>query len=143
VPRQGTGVISMKAKFLLGVGALFGVAAIPISTNAEDAKQISNTIQELYQQCKSDKGPDRVLCLGFIAGSVAQMEFIATAAEKMDTPGDRLFLLAATKFCSGETSSLGAMRQAFINWAEKHPEAWSMFNGYGVNAALHETWPCR
>jgi len=94
----------MKAKFLLGGGALLGVAAIPISTNAEEAKQISNTIQELYQKCKSDNGLDQVLCLGFIKGSVAQMEFIETAAEKMDTTGDRLFLIAATKFCSGETS---------------------------------------
>jgi hypothetical protein len=70
----------MKFNILFGVGALLGVAISPISTTAEEAKQISNTVQELYQRCKSDNGPEKVMCLGFIAGSVAQMEFIATAA---------------------------------------------------------------
>jgi hypothetical protein len=130
----------MKITNLLGAAALLGFAAIP--TNAEEPKQISNTVQELYQQCKSHNGPGEVMCLGFIAGSVAQMEIIAIAAEHMDAPTDRLFLLGETKFCSGQGTSLGAMRQAFINWAEKHPEKWSMYNGYGVNAALRETWPC-
>jgi hypothetical protein len=131
----------MKINILIGAGALLGVSMS--TTNSEEAKQISNTVQELYQQCKSGSGPEKVMCFGFIAGSVAQMEFIAAAAEHMDTPRDRLFLLAATKFCSAEGTSLGALRQAFINWAEKHPEAWSIYNGYGVNVALRETWPCK
>jgi hypothetical protein len=35
------------------------------------------------------------------------------------------------------------MVQAFLNWAEKHPEAWSYNQIRGVILALGETWPCK
>jgi hypothetical protein len=35
------------------------------------------------------------------------------------------------------------MAQAFINWAEKHPENWTMGGADGVILALKETWLCK
>jgi hypothetical protein len=128
----------MKAKFLLGVGALLGVAAIPIPTNAEEDKP---TIQALYQKCKSND-PQKVYCFGFIDGIVTHMRIMAIAAEQMDNQVERRFLLELSKFC-GHDASRGAMLQAFLNWAEKHPEKWSQYDGFGVVEALQETWPCR
>jgi hypothetical protein len=43
--------------------------------------------------------------------------------------------------CS-EGATYGAARQAFVNWAEKHPEQWSKPMIVGVIEALNETWPC-
>jgi hypothetical protein len=37
----------------------------------------------------------------------------------------------------------GAVRQAFINWVQNHPEHWTEDYMTGVMAALRETWPCR
>ena len=67
---------------------------------------------------------------------------MAIAAERMSDPVDRLILLKISKF-SGEHVTRGAMLQAFLIWAEKHPEKWSHYNGTGVLEALHETWPCK
>lgn len=39
----------------------------------------------------------------------------------------------------GDTT-LGAMAQAFTNWAEKHPENWGIARILGVISALQETW---
>jgi hypothetical protein len=38
---------------------------------------------------------------------------------------------------------LGAGVQAFIKWAEKHPENWTDDGLFGVTKALSETWPGR
>jgi hypothetical protein len=46
------------------------------------------------------------------------------------------------KSCHRDVTS-GAGVQAFINCAEKHPEKWHSPDGWGVNEAVRETWPCR
>lgn len=36
-----------------------------------------------------------------------------------------------------------AMVQAFVNWAEKHPDQWEEPRSLGVAKALTELWPCK
>jgi len=114
---------------MLGAAALLGVAAISVSANAK-----SNNVEELYRKCKSD-GIEKTYCAGFLTG--AAMRMYEGAAKKMDNPADREFLLC------GEDVTGGVIIQAFINWAEKHPEKWGEEMRVGVNAALHEMWPCK
>ncbi|WP_366510182.1 Rap1a/Tai family immunity protein [Mesorhizobium sp.] len=35
----------------------------------------------------------------------------------------------------------GAYKQAFINWADDHPESWQNHQYLGVVEALRSTWP--
>jgi hypothetical protein len=128
----------MKAKFLLGVGALLGVAMSPITTNAEELK--SFTVQDLYRLCKST-GTDRAFCNGVIAGAGGEMRLNKEIAGTVRTPADRLFITMTVSMCGN--APIGAGVQAFINWAEKHPERWTSDMLFGVNKALSETWPCR
>ena len=84
-------------------------------------------------------------CVAFISGVAEQMIATGVVFRQRRAEGgfldgdDRLdmsFLSACTK------ASFGAMVQAFINWAEKHPEKWSTSRQLGVMASLRETWPC-
>jgi hypothetical protein len=38
--------------------------------------------------------------------------------------------------------TMGAVIQAFLNWADKHPEKWARPRIFGATAAMRETWPC-
>ena len=131
----------MKAKFLFVAGALLGVAAIQIPIDAEAAEIKANTVQDLYRMCKSSNYVEELFCLGVIAGSAGQLQYVAAVAEHLKDPQDRVLVLAIAACPDNATN--GAMFQAFINWAEKHPEKWSDEMQDGVNRALHETWPCR
>jgi hypothetical protein len=53
--------------------------------------------------------------------------------------GDNFALCSEPK---GTVPTGREMIQAFVNWAEKHPESWSQRNIYGVALALRESWPC-
>jgi hypothetical protein len=42
----------------------------------------------------------------------------------------------------GHSPTDGAARQAFLNWADKHPEEWNTETLIGVSRAMKATWPC-
>jgi hypothetical protein len=91
------------------------------------------TVRFLYQACKDEMAANSFrFCLGYVLG-VGQL--MAVNAEF----GDNYALCAAPK---GTVPSGRAMIDAFLKWAEKHPESWSQRNLFGVALALRETWPC-
>jgi hypothetical protein len=51
--------------------------------------------------------------------------------------------LVDLSMCPNNGYTYGALKQAFVNWAEKHPEKWTEFADLGVIIALRETWPCQ
>ena len=58
---------------------------------------------------------------------------------KNDKTLDRALFL-----CADPLPTFGAIIQAFVKWAENHPEAWSGApRQLGVMAALQKTWPCK
>ena len=73
-------------------------------------------------------GVNKGFCWGYIAGVAATIGPAGLACVGDPT--------------TGKPPPLRAMEQAFTNWAQKHPEAWSKQEAAGVTEALRETWPC-
>ena len=92
------------------------------------------TVQFLYQTCKDETAANAPrFCLGYILG-VGQLMAVNSKF------GDN-FALCATG-SEGGVPTGRAMIQAFVAWAEKHPESRSQRNVMGVALALREAWPC-
>ncbi len=115
-----------------------GAAPEAIGANTRGAK-IALSVQGLYQTCKAPDGAtDASPCLEYIAGIADQMVLISALRTTLHPDSWRL--VSSRAICNAP--SYGAMRQSFINWAEKHPESWSRARSTGVIEALYETWSC-
>ena len=92
------------------------------------------TVQFLYQTCKDETAANAPrFCLGYILG-VGQLMAVNSRF------GDNFALCFAAS--EGGVPAARAMIEAFVAWAEKHPESWSQRNIMGVALALREAWPC-
>jgi hypothetical protein len=112
----------------------FALAALALVSSAPiQAAPNPGTVQFLYETCRAEIAANMPrFCLGYILG-VGQL--MAVNAEF----GDNFALCSVPK---GVPPSGGAMIQAFLNWAEKHPESWTQRNLFGLALALRESWPC-
>lgn len=75
-----------------------------------------------------------------LASATAEMDLNRLMADAALDAKDRV-LIRKQSVCG--VGSNGAALEAFINWAEKHPEKWAWKMQLGVNLALHETWLCK
>jgi hypothetical protein len=92
--------------------------------------------QELYGMCRNERNlANQGLCLGYVSGIGDMMTVLGIYNKQKQIKG-----LVPWSMCGQQ--SYGAMMQAFVNWAQAHPEAWSENQAYGVMRALHEKWPC-
>jgi hypothetical protein len=92
-----------------------------------------SSVEFLYQTCKDEMASNTPrFCLGYILG-VGQLMAVNAGF------GDNFALCAVPK---GGVPSGRAMIEAFMTWAEKHPESWSQRTLMGVALALREAWPC-
>jgi hypothetical protein len=95
------------------------------------------TVQSLYFNCKSAEGSPRwALCYAYIAGVGNALQFIGYAQAEHPDPNFRELAI-----CGKITNA--ALVQAFMNWAEKHPQRWPDHQLAGIVTALTETWPCK
>jgi hypothetical protein len=121
----------------VGFALALSVAAATVA-HAQDTDLVLS-VQGLYQTCKAPNGAtDASPCIEYIAGIADQMVLNSVLREKVRAESWRL--VSSLAICDAPT--YGAMRQVFINWAEKHPEKWSNPRSIGVVQALHEAWPC-
>ncbi|MER9171214.1 hypothetical protein NKI12_28575 [Mesorhizobium australicum] len=98
-----------------------------------------NSVEYLLSQCSATSAIEVAGCRNYIAG-VADMVGFTHEVMKMEN----LESAVLTTYCPGEEGlSYGAMSQAFVNWAKKHPETWQKPKFGGAIDALVETWPCR
>jgi hypothetical protein len=90
-------------------------------------------IQKLLEKCNAEgeENYKQFYCIGYVAG-------IGDAMRLNGQSG----LLDQMSIC-GEEGTYGAMVQAFMNWAQKHPERWGEHSSVGVITALRESWPCK
>jgi hypothetical protein len=112
--------------------AIIGSPAAPLAADF--------AIQDLLQDCRGYNGPSgKSFCLGYMmgaAGPLSRMHSLQTDTIVKD--GVDIFVSACT-----EGATTAALMQAFINWAEKHPQYWKYSAGSGATLALQATWPCR
>jgi hypothetical protein len=118
----------------------------PISSAARDA---ATEVQDLYRLCLSPSWEfEDATCKAFVSGVAEQMNFsgrTATLPRKRGGPADERDreLLSTLSACIPTDASPAKMVEAFIDWAEKHPERWTAPRQTGVMQALNQTWPCK
>ncbi len=107
----------------------------------------SPSVENLLKFCKSSAPMERALCENEIYGLGDLMSLNGLEREKLPVhEAEGRAWLADTGLCTNvdETQPSGAaMLQAFLNWADKHPEKWSLDAGLGIIEALRSTWPCK
>jgi hypothetical protein len=111
----------------------FAVVIISLTkANADD-----QNVQGLYNLCKATTDHGRyAVCVGYISGigDIMQTNGVMHPGAAVDpAPLDE-------RLCG--RPSYGAQVQAFMNWAEKHPQQWQAPRQLGVLSALSGTWPC-
>jgi hypothetical protein len=107
-------------------------ATVP-DLEALQAKDPRVSIQSLYEDCTAADSRRQMFCSGYISAMWDHMWLLG---------GDDS-TRALLGICTDTPVSYGAAKQTFKNWAQKHPEKWSMDRLYGVIWALQEVWPCK
>jgi anti-sigma-K factor RskA len=100
--------------------------------SALQAKEPTASVQALYEDCIAADSRRQMLCAGYVSAMSDHMWLLG---------GDNTTRTFGT--CVNTPVSYGAAVQTFKNWAQKHPEKWSLDRMYGVIWALQETWPCK
>lgn len=111
--------------------ALLLLALLPVCAQSQDKPA---TVQWLYGECTAPQAASQIYCAGYVRGIV---DALLINAELLH---DNKTLRAEMALCG--TVSNAAAVQAFKNWAEKHPEAWSEPMFAGVVVALRDLWGC-
>jgi hypothetical protein len=125
-------------KHIIGTAMVFAaIVGSPISALPADY-----TTQDLLQDCRGRNGSSASsFCLGYMAGAAGVLlDLHDGGTDTVPTKQENVRLVVSA--CTGDVT-YGAMRQAFINWAEKHPREWQFSASNGAKLALQETWPCR
>lgn len=121
-------------------GSLVALLVMTATIQAEESKK--DDVQSLYYQCKkSETNMGFGYCIGYISGIGSQMMWTSHTIEHITDFNQRLEV-GFVSACAKSFVSNGAMVQAFINWAEKHPEEWVTDKQLGVIQAIRGTWPC-
>jgi hypothetical protein len=92
-----------------------------LGLNEYQTRSVANRVQDLETICRSDRDIDNDFCV-VIIGVVVNLMF-------------------QNNTC-GHSPTDGATRQAFLNWADKHPEEWNTETLIGISRAMKATWPC-
>lgn len=114
---------------------LLDCCCVVIPAGQTEAK-VRFDVQKLDEMCK---GEDPTYCIAYIAGVTDMMGMAAAVGNNTKELGGRRIM----GICPVTFLSYGSARQAFLNWADKHPEKWSEEMGFGVIEALRDTWPCK
>jgi hypothetical protein len=133
------------ADYFIAFGLGFPLS-IQIEAHAQVMQEPQNptaTAQGLYEFCSAKEWMLNQVCEYFIMGVGDVMG--AQGRNSQTAPPAMRAYLHKTSLCTGTeryVPSAGAMVKAFMNWEQKHPEAWDYAMVVGVTFALSETWPC-
>jgi Rap1a immunity proteins len=106
------------------------------SAGADDAANVGT----LLRICAATDGLSGIWCTEYIAG-VGEMMF-ENGFVKYAHLEDAAMASEQAACSSDSFISHGAMKQAFMNWANQHPEHWNIIQSFGVMVAIRTTWPC-
>ena len=93
------------------------------------------TIDELARLCRDPNPGSAEVCMAEV-NSLAQIMVTLGKYATEDRAGHGLCPSGTPEFAPD------AAKQAFLGWAQAHPDQGSSAAGAGVIAALAETWPC-
>jgi uncharacterized protein YhfF len=106
-------------RLLIVTGMKCAILALIAAAPAKASKL--HNVQDLVTICRRDRNIDNDFCVVTI-GVVVTLVFQNNSR--------------------GHSPSDGAARQAFLNWADKHPEEWNTETLIGVSRAMKAMWPC-
>lgn len=122
--------------------ALAVTVMLAIATQFAFAQPVKEDTQSLYDKCRQPSpSVNLAYCIGFLSGAAQQMFWLGAHLDDAKNDDDRT-LMSFFSACPKATVSNAAMLQAFINWAQKHPEKWDAEKQLGVMEAIRTTWPC-
>jgi hypothetical protein len=122
-------------RYLLNCSVLALACSVVLASFSMKAAANDQTVQDLYRKCKEPFGSfENALCIGYVTAIGDAMIVWATKTGES---------ALAKSFSMCGSASYGAMIQAFINWAEQHPEEWGQPRVAGVVLALREKWACK
>jgi hypothetical protein len=114
------------------------VAGLWCSSAFADGTNIN--VQTLLSDCTGSQSSfEYTLCVGYVGGVSDQMTLNGLMVINGD---DRSRFVKAFSMCPQPHPTWGAEIQAFVNWAQKHPEQWQQPGLLGVLAANRTLWPC-
>lgn len=115
-----------------GIAPALAVDAGTPDLAALQARIPDTSIQSLYNECTGKDLHDQFFCVGYISATLDAVGMLAAAESQPQS----------FRMCPKVPVTPGAAVQAFKNWAQKHPQSWTLDRVYGVRWALHDAWPC-
>jgi len=126
-------------KLITQVAVFAAMLSPTASALAQDKTDIMFSVQGLYQFCNAaPSSKEALMCITYVSGVMDIMQTAGLVDKGQRRDATQQFL----GICPQSFASYGAGVQLFKNWAEKHPENWSMARAAGVAIALKEVWPC-
>jgi hypothetical protein len=102
-------------------------------THAE--RPAPSSVEGLYNTCREPEGSLKHFACAMYINGVLDMMLIVGSEPKTHAA-------KVAGICPKEPVSVAAAVQAFVNWAQQHPEHWSGPRQLGAPTALADTWPC-
>jgi hypothetical protein len=121
------------------------LAAVGIFSAAMTGPASAVDTESLYKLCKSPEPVSQATCTAYLLGVASVMAMLGKEYTDAKPGEDKDFRapFAAIGLCATSASSGPALRQIFINWAEKHVAEWKASVGGSAMTAFQEAWPCK
>lgn len=107
-----------------------------LPSHSEAQSSTEATVRQLYTNCKEETGFNKGYCAGYILGVLDALKAMGFAGAT-NSDGSLIGV------CNVPNISWDAIRQSFINWAEKNPDRMTDIEFLGALHTFTELWPCQ
>jgi Rap1a immunity proteins len=122
---------------------LAGLLSLGLSAAWAQQPSGGRSVYDLYQDC-TGSSQSQLSCIRFLGGVASTMMLIGDMADARGvSPGAKAALAAMGACPRANGISGGDMRDAFVHWAESHPDSSPQPEELGAMRALQAGWPCR
>ena len=104
----------------------------------------ARTVDTLRQACEFDDRVNHMRCVAYLAGVADSMDFLESY-EQVNGKALRRVKLSVQPFafCHDQPWTGDMLRQAFLQWADAHPDKAQEDQYIAVVDAFHDAMPCR
>jgi hypothetical protein len=129
--------------FVFRAGLVGLVMALALSPARAQESTGGRSVHDLFQDCTGSP-QSQLSCIRFLGGVASTMMLLGDMADARGvSPGAKAALAAVGACPRASGISGGDMRDAFVRWAEGHPDALMQPEELGAMRALLADWPCR